>query len=92
MIITNTSGHEVEFATIGHIRAKQLTGDRAGSWELEIWPPQYSGAFANRSTMAELEVSREEAERIERVAPHLMLASPTETQRSARKAQGRRNA
>lgn len=70
MIIANIQGHKVDVPSIGHIRAKHLPAD--GHWELSIWPPQYSGAFADGSTLVEIEVSQEEAERIERVAPHLL--------------------
>lgn len=77
MKIITTTGHQVEFDNIGHIRAKQMTDDPTGTWELEIWPPQHSHVFADGSTMAECEVSFEEAARIEAVAPHLMLTQIT---------------
>lgn len=68
MIIKNRN-----FPNIGRIRNKQLPG-KEPRWQLTIYPPGGHPPLMGHepASFVELNVSQEEAERIERVAPHLL--------------------
>lgn len=72
------------FPNIGSIRGKKLPG-REPCWELSIYPPGGYGPLQGHepASWVEVKVSQEEAERIERVAPHLLsgVAEPSAADR-----------
>jgi len=72
------------YPNIGSIRGKKLPG-KEPRWELSIYPPGGYGPLQGHepASWVEVEVSQEEAERIERVAPHL-LSGVTEASASDR--------
>ena len=71
------------YPNIGSIRGKKLRG-KEPRWELTIHPPTPGPLQGHEpASFVEVEVSQEEAERIERVAPHLLsgVAQPTVSDR-----------
>lgn len=72
------------YPNIGSIRGKKLPG-KEPRWELSVYPPGGHGPLQGHepASFVEVEVSQEEAERIERVAPHLLsgVMPPTAPER-----------
>lgn len=68
------------YPNIGSIRGKRLPG-KEPRWELSIYPPGGYGPLQGHepASWVEVVVTQEEAERIERVAPHLLsgVAKPS---------------
>jgi hypothetical protein len=72
MIITAANGHACELMSIGLIRFKVLSD---GTIEAEISPAGPDYQFEDGATLVEIIINQDEADRILRVAPHL-VASP----------------
>ncbi len=75
MIITAANGHACELMSIGLIRFKALSD---GTIEAEISPAGPDYQFEDGATLVEMIIKQDEADRIRRVAPHL-VAGPSRT-------------